>query len=158
MIEDFFDNEQWRKGYVFEKWVVTRFDPTYFDLVEWGSDKAVNARRPRTAGNPDLTFEYPFLGIATSRIAVECKWREFFPYDVILTPEQIANYQRFRDETEIPVFVVLGTGGSPDDPGKIFVIPLERFATDTFTPARAKDECYRVRKAQSFYFRDGILS
>lgn len=39
--------------------------------------------------------------------------------------EQIKRYKQFSQERKIPVFIVIGLGGEPDEPEYMFCIPLE---------------------------------
>ena len=38
--------------------------------------------------------------------------------------EQLARYRQFAKDKNIPVFIVIGIGGTPSDPANVFVVPL----------------------------------
>ena len=118
------------KGRQFEEWIVKKFNPAYFGIKEWRSDKYVNGIYPESSVYPDLEIEFR-LHDGRSILAVECKWRRDFLHDgktgvEWATPAQILNYQRFQQERRIPVFVVIGIGGEPNKPAELYIVPLDR--------------------------------
>ena len=40
-------------------------------------------------------------------------------------PAKIKQYNEYSKRNDIPVFIVVGLGGEPDNPGGLFCIPLE---------------------------------
>ncbi len=114
------------KGEQFEKFVVKKFDKRYFNLKEWRGDKEINGISAETNQYPDLEFEFHLKRIKKI-FAVECKWRQNFYKNGIQwsKTEQVARYNTYATEKKIPVFVVIGVGGTPDNPAEIFVVPLK---------------------------------
>lgn len=117
----------WIKGYEFEKFVVSKFDRSYFSLFFWNGDKQVNGIYPVTSCNPDLEFDYhdssgPIL------FAVECKWRGGFVENKVewATHDQIERYKTYERSSGRVVFVVLGIGGEPANPSELFIVPLSK--------------------------------
>lgn len=85
-----------QKGTEFESFVVRRFDPKYFTLIEWRSDKAVDEIFPLMSKFPDLEFYFE-SGSERNYFAVECKWREnFLEEKLYLDKYQIENYRHYQ--------------------------------------------------------------
>lgn len=119
------------KGNAFEKFVVTRFDKNYFRFLDWRSDKSHNGRFPISNSAPDMVFEYCHRDKSIP-FAIECKWRAAFVDNAIqwATLKQIANYFAYQQQHHLKVFVVIGIGGSPEQPEKLFVVPLNAIQPD----------------------------
>jgi hypothetical protein len=122
------------KGYDFEKFIVERFDGTYFTLLEWRSDKFHNGKFPISSTLPDLEYEFN-SNRHKVKFAVECKWRKgFFDYKLEWAkPYQIANYKNYEAANGIRVFVVIGIGGLPENPESLYIIPLSRISDSIFS-------------------------
>lgn len=123
-----------RKGYDFEKWVVSMFNRDAFVLKEWQGDKiAPTGKYAENNKNPDLVFELK-LGPESYPFAVECKWRSEFRSGVVELgyPDQLERYRTFSRERRTPVFIVLGLGGTPDAPEQLFVVPLDKAGQGTW--------------------------
>lgn len=142
------------KGDFFERYIVDKFDPKYFKLIEWRSDKMTTSGQfARSAMQPDLEFEFRLRGACT-RFAIECKWRHGFVNDEIQwcsSEAQLERYQAFAKTKKISVFVMLGVGGMPQEPQSIFIIPLSKLegttvSRDFLIPHRKTDRYKR------FYF------
>jgi hypothetical protein len=141
------------RGDKFEAFVTTLFKKKYFRLLEWRGDKrSPHGQLPESSMHPDLEYAFK-LGQREARFAVECKWRERFSADDTIQwsyPEQVARYRAFSVEKQVPVFVVLGVGGMPQDPQRLYVVPLERLAGEVVD--RAQLEPYEKAKRSQFYF------
>ena len=127
-------NEQ--KGDNFERYVINLFilnnkpGKEYFTVIEWTRDINRKARdiKVKSDQNPDLTMCYK----GKEYFAVECKYRaKFFlskernGYVIKWSyPEQMKRYQQFQKEKNIPVFIVIGVGGSPTSPTTMYCLPL----------------------------------
>ena len=125
---DDFEESQ-RKGTEFEAFVVQRFDPTYFTLVEWRSDKSINGIFPLMSKFPDLEFYFESQ-TECCQFAIECKWREHFYEDrVWLDTFQLENYNHYQQVTGYPTFVLLGVGNIPSSPTHVYILPLSEIKT-----------------------------
>ncbi|MEW4570107.1 hypothetical protein AB1L88_19755 [Tautonia sp. JC769] len=145
------------KGYLFEQWVVKRFNRRYFTIKEWRGDKYADGIYAESSTYPDLEIEF---GLRDTRVvfAVECKWRKRYDSDERpgiewATERQIENYQRFQRERGIPVFVVIGMGGEPDAPNDLFVANLDQLRYP-FASAKYLASLRRSRVETDFYFDD----
>lgn len=153
-----FSDQNAQRGYEFEQWVVNRFDPTVLSLLEWSSDKGVNGWTPISSMHPDLVFrDKTSMCRHPRRFAVECKWREKNWRGGIewARPEQIVRYQTFSERYKMPVFVVIGIGGSPLRPEEVYLVPLEKLAVPFVSLAylsrfrrRVADEMFRWDSAE----------
>lgn len=124
---NFDDNKA--KGDAFERFVVKNFDPRYFTLQEWRSDKYVDGIYPVSNHFPDLEviFDFKSKGIH-QQFAIECKWRKgYFKNSIEWARDyQIKNYREYADTIKIPVFVVIGVAGEPENPQELFIVPLQK--------------------------------
>ena len=113
------------KGYLFEQWVVGRFHPSQYCLIEWRSDKRSGEIYPRSSLKPDLVFASRQAG-KKDYFAIECKWRHAIKgqsWEWAKT-EQRDIYHEFADKMMMPVFIIAGVGGNPDKPEQVYIIPL----------------------------------
>lgn len=120
-------DENKAKGDAFEKFVVLKFDTTYFSLKEWRSDKEVNGIYPTANHFPDLEVEFNLRKKnIRDRFAIECKYRSNYYKDGIELAKdfQLSQYKKYASDIGIPVFMVLGLGATADAPAEIFVISL----------------------------------
>lgn len=119
------NNQAVSKGDKFERYVVDKFDENKFTIVEWTTDTTRKHHRYVEADTrPDLLIRYNLTG---EEFYVECKYRSYFYENKFQwsTPKQMNRYLRFAYEQNKPFFVVLGLGGTPDRPEKIFCIPIQ---------------------------------
>ena len=125
------------KGDKFERYVVEIFrqQKKFFDIIDWTSDNC-NKRKGlyvESDKNPDLRLRYKWKG-KDEQFAVECKYRSYlyrnkkFNNQYMLNwtyPAKIKQYNEYSRKNKIPVFIVVGLGGEPDNPEGLFCIPLE---------------------------------
>jgi len=113
------------KDYLFEQWVVGRFPPSEYCLIEWRSDKRSGEVYPRSSLKPDLVFASRQAG-KKDYFAIECKWRKTIKGQSWewAKSEQRDVYHEFADKMLMPVFIVAGIGGNPDQPEQVYIIPL----------------------------------
>lgn len=126
------------KGDAFEKFVVKKFNPKYFTLQEWRSDKYVDGTYAVSNHFPDLevNFELKSKGIHDV-LAIECKWRKNYYKDGIEWAKnyQMTNYKEYAAKLNIPVYVMIGVGGEPNQPEELFIVPLKKMASNTISKA-----------------------
>ena len=121
------------KGREFEDYVLELLDVQNNDrltLVEWRGDKSIPGVYPENNSAPDFVFEYdgkPF--------AVECKWRNHRSKDIeedLLPQSRRVIFQQYAKEHHMPVYLLLGIGGLPNDPDCLYFAPLDNtFTTET---------------------------
>ena len=91
---------------------------------EWG--KIIHIENCGKGGwNPMAILTlYLFTG-ERIKIAVECKYKEKEYERIFWADEnQIERYQDFSAKEKMPVFVIIGIGGRPKNPNRMFLIPL----------------------------------
>lgn len=128
-------------GYSFEKYIAKKLEPNN-KIKEWRGDKGDGVIFVESCQNPD--FECVDISTGFS-FSVECKYRKKWQIDKdgdeyirwASNEKQIANYNKYAKEEGMPVFIVIGTGGEPDDPEFLFSIPLE-FLADTIIVKKKK--------------------
>lgn len=150
------NEEYYEKGISFEKYVVDLFDPSYFSLFDCSRDNSKNFnRKVESDQNPDLTIRY----IPTNELfSIECKFRSNSPDDKVswARDDQIKNYLSYAIKNKRPVFVVIGLGGSPDNPNRMFCIPIvEAKYPELFISMLRK---YERNPSQKFFWQNGNLS
>lgn len=126
-------NDELLKGREFEDYVLELLDIAHSDkltLKEWRGDKSLPGIYPESNSAPDFVFEYdgqPF--------AVECKWRSHLPKDIekeLLPPVRMDSFQQFSIDRHMPVYLLLGIGGLPNDPDNLYFTRLdEDFSLET---------------------------
>lgn len=120
-------NDEVLKGREFEDYVLELLDISHNDrltLKEWRGDKSLPGIYPESNSAPDFVFEYdgkPF--------AVECKWRSHLPKDIekeLLPAERLSSFQQFSTDRCMPVYLLLGIGGLPNNPDKLYFTRLDK--------------------------------
>lgn len=112
------------KGYQFEDYVASLFPAYEWVIADKTRDYSKKfGRTVESDSNPDFTFRHTRTG---KTFAIECKYRSYFYNGGFeLTQRQLANYVNFGAKHNMPVFVVLGVGGSPKRPEKLFLVPIK---------------------------------
>ena len=112
------------RGVTFEGYVENLFDKKEWRIAESNAYRKLG-RWVELYSNPDFVFIHRKTN---KRIAVECKYKSVSPKEderfFWAYEDQIENYQSFSAKTGTPVFVVIGMGGRPKNPKKIFLAPL----------------------------------
>lgn len=144
------------KGRKFEEWVVKRFRRDLFSIKEWRGDKFVDGIYAESSTHPDLEIEFHLRDVR-ERFAVECKWRGHWesgtkPFLNWATDQQIVTYKEFAQTRALPVFVVIGLGGQPDQPSEVFVVPLDRLRFANATEEYLDRFRRRGEVGQNFFF------
>lgn len=120
--------ESEQKGYDFEVWVKDHFDQNFFTLKEWRGDKHDKGTYAESNRYPDMEWSFDFnKKDVHETFAVECKWRKSFHNGSIewASEENIEIYNKFAEDRNMPVFVVIGIGGTPKSPDDVYVVPLK---------------------------------
>lgn len=143
------------KGAAFEKYVVQHFSRKYFSLQEWRSDKYVDGIYAVSNHFPDLEVVFDFKSKSIKQsFAIECKWRQNFYHNGIEWAKdyQVKNYQDYATKLNIPVFVVIGLGGTPDKPQEVFIVPLAKMNSSTITKTELTN--YKKENPETAFFWD----
>lgn len=112
------------RGITFEGYVENLFNKQEWRIAESNAYRKLG-RWVESYSNPDFVFIHRKTN---KRIAIECKYKSVSPKEdgrfFWAYEDQIENYQNFSTKTGTPVFVVIGIGGRPKNPKKIFLAPL----------------------------------
>ncbi|MCP4352611.1 MAG: DUF4124 domain-containing protein [Desulfobacterales bacterium] len=143
------------KGDAFEVYIIKKFSKKWFALKDMRSDKGVEGFYPESNKYPDLVLEYKPRQLS---FAVECKWRQKWwkqnysgeKIDWAGGDGKIRNYKAYSEENNMPVFVAIGVGGKPDNPGELFVAPLEALKFRHTTKEYLK-RFEKKRKGEDFF-------
>ena len=139
------------KGNAFEKFVVSKFNRNYFSIKQWQGDKFHEGRFAEANLHPDLLMEFHMKDVST-QFAVECKWKSKLAEIHYWAEErQIENYNTFMEETKVPVFVVLGFGGTASQPEEVYVFPLQNLKFGKLNKSYMEN-FKRLEADKSFYF------
>lgn len=146
--------ENQKKGFEFEKWVISKFPEQYYKLLDWKGDKIVDGRYPESSRYPDLEFELQLSeGKLCEKFSVECKWRSSFYQGAVnwASLEKIEIYNQFAAERKQEVFLVLGVGGEPSEPKSVYVIPLKS-AQQSLLKEADIEQYKRKDSTKDFYY------
>lgn len=126
-------NDELLKGREFEDYVLEILDVQHNDkltLKEWRGDKSLPGVYPENNSAPDFVFEYD-----GKSFAVECKWRSHMPKDIekeLLPADRLNFFKKFCLDRHMPVYLLLGIGGLPNDPDCLYFTPIDNaFTTET---------------------------
>jgi hypothetical protein len=127
-------NLNYKKGMMFEQYIATLFSKNrnLFVIEEWTTDHCDKRSGiyVESDSNPDLLIRYKPSG---EKFAVECKWRaklvhseKYDQFTVLWSnPEQIQRYNQYSQSRNIPIFIIIGLEGRPDDPKYTYCLPLD---------------------------------
>lgn len=155
VVEILTEDESVEKGNDFENYVASLFDNRYFSIVQWSTDiTRKHDKFVESDAGPDFTIRY----IPNNEIFyVECKFRSNL-YEGKLhwsNPQQLKRYQDFDIENRHPFFIVIGFGGDPSDPERMFCIPLEETRYPALFPSVF--EKFERKPEKNFFWKNGIL-
>lgn len=113
-------------GNRFEDHAITLFDPEAFELIHrTPTNEETGGRYVSSMVYPDLRFKEKSTG---RKFWVECKYRahvgEHWKVEWC-TDTQLRHYKRTMHESG-PVFILLGLGGTVDDPELLYLLNLEQ--------------------------------
>ena len=149
------EDETVEKGNDFEKYVVSLFDENYFSISQWTSNiTRKHDRFVESDCNPDLIMRYK---PKNEVFCVECKYRSAL-YEGKLawsSPNQLKRYQTFATENSFPFFAVIGLGGAPASPERMFCIPLREAKYPELFPSLF--ERFERDPVKRFFWKDKVL-
>jgi hypothetical protein len=118
--------DSYEKGRLFEEYVIKLFNDQHFKLKDWRkAERIALYDLPKNHCDPDLEL---LFGRGQYKFAVECKWRNEFKAGIFQWEKKdksLEIYRKYSRECNIPVFIVIGVGGDPSNPEKMYVTPLE---------------------------------
>ncbi len=149
--------DSYEAGEKFEKFVRERFDKGKFSIVKKTIPVDPNVYGPFIENNldPDFIMRYkPNL----EKFAVEAKFRSSYGNQQWVRwsyPAQFARYKQFEKEEKIPVYIVIGYGGLPENPEKVFLVPLKKITFHELTLKYLSN--YEMSPNSNFIWRPGSV-
>lgn len=113
-----------RKGCLYEEWVKERFDKRVFSAEIWNKSGSLDNT---LTGSIIPDFYYKVVTeTKQTYFHVECVYRSSaFNGEVSWgSEEKVAGLNEYAKNTDIPVFLILGLGGQPDQPEKVWIIKI----------------------------------
>lgn len=122
--------ESFKKGGLFEKFVQDElFQATDYDLIHRTNTYEQNeARYAEVTLWPDFKFR---CKKTNQEFYVEAKFRSRFNAEKkleVISYTQIERFKVIQKEESIPIFIVIGYGGSPENPANVSLIPLTKLS------------------------------
>jgi hypothetical protein len=113
------------KGLSFEKYVVSKINRNFFEILEWQGDKFHEGAYAKSNMNPDLVIR---TKNNKATIALECKWRSKFYNEQVQwsTDDQLERYLQYQKSKGTKVYVIIGIGGEPITPSEVYLVPLDK--------------------------------
>lgn len=151
------ENSNWVCGREFEDYVIGKLQQKkrWFKILNRRSDQCLpNGETLPDNSNPDLEIEAILLPTKKETIAIECKYRSKWCTDETIQwckEHNLENYRKFSDKHKMPVFVVLGVGGTCSSPQEMFCFKL---TSSTYTRV-TKHDMYHLKqlvKYPEFYY------
>jgi hypothetical protein len=135
----------------FESFVITLFDPLYFNYSRLAGQKVFAGRMQARGLEPDFQFNFQKNDVRAT-FAVRCVYREDeHPAEVRLFPTEILNrYRHYEEEHETQVYFIVGVGGAPDDPKELYLIP----ATAVKSEVVSRNFLRPYYKSGMFFYND----
>ncbi|AEK19322.1 hypothetical protein [Methanococcus maripaludis] len=144
------DPTSFEKGTAFELCCLDIFPEKDFDLLEMTHNPdSANGRFVKSDLNPDLQFKDKKTG---NNFSVECKYRSSLfkgAFSWAKNKAQADRYREYEKENEIPVFIAMGLGGTPEKPEQIFLMPLKEIKYNSLFPSVLKD--YEIKEAKDVF-------
>ncbi|ABO34837.1 hypothetical protein MmarC5_0523 [Methanococcus maripaludis C5] len=142
------DQTSYEKGTAFKLCCLDMFPEKDFDLLEMSHDdpKASNGRFIKSDLKPDLQFNHKKTD---SPFSVECKYRSNLfkgAYSWANNKKQADKYREFELESQIPVYIAMGLGGTPEKPEQIYLMPLKEIQYNSLYPSVLND--YEVKNIE----------
>ncbi|MBE6518323.1 MAG: hypothetical protein E7Z70_02110 [Thermoplasmata archaeon] len=114
-------------GKEFEDYCTTLFPENFFNIVHYTTGKARTGRLVEDCILPDLLLRSLDNN---KKFWIECKYRTHLDEKgntSIATKNQINRYMKAQRKEHAPVYILLGIGGTPTNPERLFLYDLKRF-------------------------------
>jgi hypothetical protein len=151
--------ESFEAGEKFEKFVRERFDKDKFSIVKKTIPVDPNVYGPFVEANLDPDFIIRYRS-NYEKFAVEAKFRYPNSTHDLIKPYQMTRYKQFEREEKIPVYIVIGYGGIPENPEKIFLVLLKHINSDELPIETLRDNTlskYEMDRNNLFTWKPGSV-
>lgn len=124
---------------VFEAFVITLFDPLYFRHRRPKAERVLAGKRSEGETLPDLEFEFNYKE-AHARLAIKCLYYKNGGTNEVqlFSSERQEAFRHFEEGSGMPLYYVVGIGGTPDDPKELYLIPAKAIEKEFLTRAELK--------------------
>lgn len=124
----------------FEDYVANCFkNRNIFSVLEWHQG-STSSEGEGVYGvnslNPDFKIRHKFRDNFNVIYWIECKYCN--ASTIIFNEHQLKRYHKIQHDTHLKVIIVIGTGGTPDSPEEVFVVPLDVISSNVMTPEQLK--------------------
>lgn len=122
----------------FEDYVANCFkNRNIFSVLEWHqSPTSSEGVYGVNSLNPDFKIRHKFRDNFNVVYWVKCKYRS--ASTIMFNEHQLKRYRKIQHDTHLKVIIVIGTGGTPDSPEEVFVVPLDAISSNVMTPEQLK--------------------
>lgn len=150
--------DSFEKGEIFENFVKNKFNKRDFTIVKQtvpfprSNGFLVDSLTIENNLDPDFILRYR---PNHEKFALETKWRSFLGNYDLIYPEQMARYKQFEEDEKIPVFIVIGIGGTANKPNRLFLLPLNK--ADSHELSLEFLSKYEVDPKNNFKWRPGCV-
>lgn len=134
---------------VFEAFVITLFDPLYFRHRRPKAERVLAGKRSEGETLPDLEFEFNYKETHV-RLAIKCLYYKNGGTNELqlFSSERQEAFRQFEEGSGMPLYYVVGIGGTPDDPRELYLIPARAVEKEFLTRAELKP----FAKSGMFFF------
>ena len=134
---------------VFEAFVITLFDPLYFRHRRPKAERVLAGKRSEGETLPDLEFEFNYKE-TQARLAIKCLYYKNGGTNELqlFSSERQEAFRHFEEGSGMPLYYVVGIGGTPDDPKELYLIPARAVEKEFLTRAELKP----FAKSGMFFF------
>lgn len=110
-------------NFEFERHIVKQFDKSQFTLFYWKGNKNGEV----AVASPVLEFDF-IASFPAIPVAVECRWKKDIQEGGVCwaSHHEIDRYKNYERESKRIIFIIIGIGGTPVSPEKVFSIPLSK--------------------------------
>jgi hypothetical protein len=134
---------------IFEAFVITLFDPLYFRHKRPKAERVLAGKRSEGETLPDLEFEFNYKEMH-ARLAIKCLYYKNGGTNELqlFSSERQEAFRHFEEGSGMPLYYVVGVGGTPDDPKELYLIPAKAVEKEFLTRAELKP----FAKSGMFFF------
>ena len=154
------NKESKEKGDAFESHVASLFTKKSFRILSVTPDKVFDGKFVESNTHPD--FKMAIIEDGKKFVfAVECKYRTSinpsYKFE-ICTEKQFFRYREFGINENLDVFIVLGTGGTANNPQELYIIPLTDLKDHTIQHSEFSKYKKKIKSHFSYNTTTGVLS
>lgn len=147
------ENTPYDVGKKFEDYVMELFPAKHFNIVH----KTVGAADLNGRFTEDCVYpDYKFRDLETGRTFwIECKYRSHYERDGSVTwtdDKHLEKYKDIQKKTGTKIYIILGVGGKPSRPEKMYCFDLDRNGFKTLYPSRLRQQ--EIRHLQFWSLRE----